>query len=109
MFKVLPCSLLLVLTTTLLWKLSKNKRRRDLLIGKSIASRRSSMIGDRTTRTLLVLLTIFIITELPQGIMAFLNGLFPNDIHHFVYLTLGEMLDLLSLINCNTCFIVYPL
>ena len=38
-----------------------------------------------------------------------LNGLWPNDIHQFVYLSLGELLDLLSLINCNTCFIVYPL
>lgn len=41
--------------------------------------------------------------------MAILNGLFPNDIHQFIYLSLGEILDLLSLINCNTCFIVYPM
>uniref|UniRef100_A0A915CMY7 Uncharacterized protein n=1 Tax=Ditylenchus dipsaci TaxID=166011 RepID=A0A915CMY7_9BILA len=51
----------------------------------------------------------FLCTEFPQGILAILNGLFPNDIHQFVYLSLGEILDLLSLINCNTCFIVYPL
>ncbi|KAI1707501.1 serpentine type 7TM GPCR chemoreceptor srw domain-containing protein [Ditylenchus destructor] len=44
-----------------------------------------------------------------SGVLAILNGLFPNDIHQFVYLSLGEILDLLSLINCNTCFIVYPL
>lgn len=43
------------------------------------------------------------------GILAILNGIFPNDVHQFVYLSLGEFLDLLSLINCNTCFIVYPL
>uniref|UniRef100_A0A915M8B3 Serpentine receptor class gamma n=1 Tax=Meloidogyne javanica TaxID=6303 RepID=A0A915M8B3_MELJA len=57
----------------------------------------------------LILLTVFFSTEFPQGILAILNGLFPNDIHQFVYLSLGELLDLLSLINCNTCFIVYPL
>lgn len=43
------------------------------------------------------------------GFLAILNGLWPNDIHQFVYLSLGDFLDLLSLINCNTCFIVYPL
>ncbi|VDM30147.1 unnamed protein product [Toxocara canis] len=40
--------------------------------------------------------------------MAILNGMFPNDIHQYIYLSVGEMLDLLSLINCNVCFIVYP-
>lgn len=43
------------------------------------------------------------------GILAILNGLFPNDIHQFIYLSLGEILDLLSLINCNACFIIYPI
>nr|CAD2204829.1 unnamed protein product [Meloidogyne enterolobii] len=77
--------------------------------GATLAYRRHSAQSDRTTKILLILLTVFFSTEFPQGILAILNGLFPNDIHQFVYLSLGELLDLLSLINCNTCFIVYPL
>ncbi|KAH7695593.1 Protein DMSR-4, partial [Aphelenchoides avenae] len=107
---VIPCILLLLFTIALLWKLEQNKKRRGLITsGTSMASRVTTAKNDRTTKILIILLIIFLITEFPQGILAILNGLFPNDIHQFVYLSLGEMLDLLSLINCNTCFIVYPL
>lgn len=58
---------------------------------------------------LIILLMIFITTELPQGLLAVCNGIWPNDIHHFVYLSLGDILDLLSLINCNSCYLLYPL
>uniref|UniRef100_A0A914DEE2 Uncharacterized protein n=1 Tax=Acrobeloides nanus TaxID=290746 RepID=A0A914DEE2_9BILA len=44
-----------------------------------------------------------------QGALAILNGLYPNDIHQLVYSNLGEILDLLSLINCNTCFVIYAI
>nr|CAD2199521.1 unnamed protein product [Meloidogyne enterolobii] len=109
-FKVIPCILLLLFTLALLYELEKNRRKRKgMCSGATLAYRRHSAQSDRTTKILLILLTVFFSTEFPQGILAILNGLFPNDIHQFVYLSLGELLDLLSLINCNTCFIVYPL
>ncbi|KAL3096328.1 hypothetical protein niasHS_005499 [Heterodera schachtii] len=77
--------------------------------GTTLAYRQHSAQSDRTTKIRLILLIVFFCTEFPEGILAILNGLFPNDIHQFVYLSLGELLDLLSLINCNTCYIVYPL
>lgn len=58
---------------------------------------------------LIVLLVIFISTELPQGFLALANAIWPNDIHQFVYLSLGDILDLLSLINANVIYIIYPL
>ncbi|KAL3084603.1 hypothetical protein niasHS_009138 [Heterodera schachtii] len=109
-FKVIPCVLLLLFTLALLYELEKNRRKRKLMCsGTTLAYRRHSAQSDRTTKILLILLSVFFCTEFPQGILSIMNGLFPNDIHQFVYLSLGELLDLLSLINCNTCFIVYPL
>uniref|UniRef100_A0A7E4VNJ5 G_PROTEIN_RECEP_F1_2 domain-containing protein n=1 Tax=Panagrellus redivivus TaxID=6233 RepID=A0A7E4VNJ5_PANRE len=109
-FKVIPCLMLFIFTIALLSELDLNRRRRRRLTsGASMASKRISKKTDRTTLMLIVLMTIFIVTEFPQGILAILNGLFPNDIHQFVYLSLGEILDLLSLINCNASFVVYSI
>ncbi|CAD5211778.1 unnamed protein product [Bursaphelenchus okinawaensis] len=109
-FKVIPCGLLMFFTLALLYKLDVSRRRRRLITsGTSLASKRNQVHSDRTTKLLIILLMVFMCTEFPQGVLAILNGLFPNDIHQFVYLSLGDMLDLLSLINCNTCFILYPL
>lgn len=126
----------MLFTTALLWELELNRRRRKLITsGTTPASRKNLAHSDRTTKVLIILLLIFLCTEFPQGlffylnfiliyffysilvisifyflgILAILNGIFPNDVHQFVYLSLGEFLDLLSLINCNTCFVVYPL
>ena len=97
-------------TIALLCELDINRRRRRRLTsGASLATKKVEKKTDRTTLMLVVLMTVFIVTEFPQGVLAILNGLFPNDIHQFVYLSLGEILDLLSLINCNACFVLYPL
>ncbi|KAH7716983.1 Protein DMSR-5 [Aphelenchoides avenae] len=109
-FKVIPCVLLLVFTVALLRTLALNKKHRVLLLPLIRLSRPPPLqMGDRTTKILIILLSVFVCTELPQGVLAILNGLFPNDIHLFIYVNFGEVLDLLSLINCNTCFIVYAL
>ncbi|KAK0394203.1 hypothetical protein QR680_000615 [Steinernema hermaphroditum] len=109
MFKVIPCALLLFFTVALLFQFNVNRRRRlEITSGNSLAFKKVEIHSDRTTKMLTVLLGIYLSTELPQGILAILNGFYPTDIHHFIYLSLGEVLDLLSLINCNACFIVYP-
>jgi hypothetical protein len=38
-----------------------------------------------------------------------MNALFPSGVQSFIYMSLGEILDLLSLINCNACFVLYPI
>ena len=78
--------------------------------------RRRNRTYDRTTLTLVVMLAIFIVsliwhrsksnlarcqtTELPQGIIAVLNGIYTNHVHRYIYQLIGDGLDLLSLINC---------
>ncbi|KAH7717832.1 Protein DMSR-5 [Aphelenchoides avenae] len=109
-FKVVPCILLFVFTVALLRKLSTNRRRHTLLRqASSIKSNLCVTKNDRTTKVLIALLSVFLCTELPQGVLAILNAIFPDDIHQFIYSNVGEFLDLLSLLNCNTCVVVYPL
>ena len=60
---------------------------------------------DRTTRMLLVIVCVFLVTELPQGVMAVLSGLFSEEFRREIYNHVGDVLDLLSLINSCTTFV----
>ncbi|MCP9261253.1 7TM GPCR domain containing protein [Dirofilaria immitis] len=119
--KALPCLLLCCFTILLVFRLRNNlKRRQNLLFRKyyfsdnidgkrnsNAAVRRSKRNYDRTTLTLVVMLSVFLITELPQGVLAMLNALHTNDVHTILYSNLANLLDLLSLINCYVGFMTY--
>ncbi|VDM13649.1 unnamed protein product [Wuchereria bancrofti] len=120
--KALPCLLLCCFTILLVFRLRNNlKRRQNLLFRKyyfaddrgskksnsNAAARRSKRNYDRTTLTLVVMLSVFLVTELPQGVLAMLNALHTNDVHSILYRNLANLLDLLSLINCYVGFMTY--
>ncbi|VDM36654.1 unnamed protein product [Toxocara canis] len=107
MLKAVPCFLLLWLTFALLLKLRANRRKRMLLLGTRNDKSKDGSLRDRTTSMLLLMLCVFLSTELPQGVMAVLNAIYTKQFHLFVYLTLADMLDLLSLINCYVGFTVF--
>ncbi|PAV83015.1 hypothetical protein WR25_23232 [Diploscapter pachys] len=129
MFKGLPCGLLLLFTIALIIKLYEVSEKRRLLRGETSiscasanASDRNVLIGidqqarrkkaisvDKTTSMLIIMLLIFLITELPQGLLAILSAIYPTHVQTFIYVYLGELLDLLSLINCLTSFTLYSL
>ncbi|CAI2335744.1 unnamed protein product [Caenorhabditis sp. 36 PRJEB53466] len=94
--KAIPCMLLVTFTIALIGRLRENNEKRKILIKEERAKKR----GDFTTYMLLLMVTVFLCTELPQGIMAILNALFTTQFHQMVYLNLADVLDLLSLINC---------
>jgi len=108
LFKVIPCFLLMILSWSLMAKLRNAENKRKLLIanGKDNMKRITS---DRTTAMLLAILVVFILTEFPQGILAILNAIYTTDVHMYVYLTLGDVLDLLSLVNSSVNFVLYCL
>ncbi|GMR60120.1 hypothetical protein PMAYCL1PPCAC_30315 [Pristionchus mayeri] len=62
---------------------------------------------DRTTHMLLAIVAVLLITELPQGVMAVLSGVFSEEFRIHVYNSLGDLLDLLSLCGACTSFIIY--
>uniref|UniRef100_A0A914S1Y4 G-protein coupled receptors family 1 profile domain-containing protein n=1 Tax=Parascaris equorum TaxID=6256 RepID=A0A914S1Y4_PAREQ len=102
-----PCFLLLWLTFALLLKLQANNKKRMLRLGIRKDTRKDGSLRDRTTSMLLLMLCVFLSTELPQGFMAVLNAIYTKQFHLFVYLPLADVLDLLSLINCYVGFTVF--
>lgn len=44
-----------------------------------------------------------------SGLLAILSAIYPTHVQTFIYVYLGELLDLLSLINCLTSFTLYSL
>lgn len=61
---------------------------------------------DRTTRMLLAILIFFLITEFPSGLMA-LFSCFSVDFFMHVYGPLGDLMDILALVNSSVNFILY--
>ncbi|KAA3679942.1 uncharacterized protein DEA37_0014935 [Paragonimus westermani] len=80
---------------------------------RSSRSRASLPITDRDrmetrmTRLLLAVVFIFIIALLPQAILLFLNGLLGNCFTDNVYNNLGDLTDLLTIVNSCINFVLY--
>ena len=55
---------------------------------------------------LIVVVLCFVVTELPQGILAFLSGV-DEYIFDNVYVPLGDIWDILVLVNSSANFILY--
>ncbi|KAK0394625.1 hypothetical protein QR680_000843 [Steinernema hermaphroditum] len=100
--KVVPCILLLGFTFALLKKLRENSKKRSALLHISDDKR-----SDRITYMLLLMLAVFLTTELPQGFLAIFNAIFTSHFHGMVYMNIADFLDLFSLVNCYVGFIVF--
>lgn len=64
---------------------------------------------DQTSALLLAIVLVFLITEMPQGIIAIMNAIYTTHVHIYIYFNLGDILDLLSLLNSSITFILYCL
>lgn len=114
--KLLPCFLLTIFSFLLVRTMQgAEKRRKKLLNKNSVTDGETQPIGSsskrskrsiRTTRMLLTVVILFLITETPQGIMSLLSGLIEGFFHN-VYMPLGDLLDILALINNGINFILY--
>uniref|UniRef100_A0A0N5AG14 G_PROTEIN_RECEP_F1_2 domain-containing protein n=1 Tax=Syphacia muris TaxID=451379 RepID=A0A0N5AG14_9BILA len=104
-FKMFPC-ILLTISIILLVKILTDVSRQRSALAKVM--NRKKIPRDCISPILLVVLTIFLITELPQGILLLLTGIFASrKFHYDVYLPLGDFMDLLSLVNSAVNFIIY--
>lgn len=63
--------------------------------------------SDRTTKMLLAILLLFLFTEFPSGILVLLSGIIGDKFFQSVYTPLGELLDILALLNSAINFILY--
>ncbi|XP_033240113.1 uncharacterized protein MsR1 [Drosophila pseudoobscura] len=135
--KLIPCIALTILSVRLILALLEAKQRRKKLTSKpptpavaaasngngtgkplvngkpSERPRKNSKLlekekqTDRTTRMLLAVLLLFLITEFPQGIMGLLNALLGDAFFLQCYLRLSDLMDILALINSSINFILY--
>lgn len=103
--KLLPCAMLTVFSLQLIRALYRTNRRRMLLQKRKADGGDRSC--DRTTRMLLAVLLLFLITEFPQGILALLSATMGEDFFRHCYDNLSEVMDLLALINSAINFILY--
>ncbi|KAM8710444.1 hypothetical protein ACLKA7_017114 [Drosophila subpalustris] len=127
LIKLIPCFALTVLSVRLIGALLEAKRRRKILAchaandmqpivnGKVVMPNQPKSCKllekekqtDRTTRMLLAVLLLFLITEFPQGIMGLLNVLLGDAFLMQCYLKLSDLMDILALINSSINFILY--
>ncbi|KAF0313930.1 Sex peptide receptor [Amphibalanus amphitrite] len=113
--KLVPCLALTYFSVRLIGVLLETKRRKQRLLsgcqpaGEHHPLARGSRQADRTTWMLVTVLLLFLITEFPQGILALLSGILQDRFFRSCYLHVGELLDMLALINSAVNFLLYCL
>lgn len=101
--KLVPCVALTGLSLGLIKVLYETNKRRQRLKNRTDVDR----TRDRTTRMLLAVLLLFLLTEFPSGLLALLSGILGTEFFNNVYLNFGETMDALALINSAINFIIY--
>lgn len=105
--KIAPCVLLTILSLCIISAMREaSKRRQRLLQQCGRQTEEASAEHNRTTMMLIAVVLFFVITEFPQGILAGISGLNENFFNN-VYSNLGDIMDLLVLINSAINFILY--
>ncbi|XP_070206920.1 G-protein coupled receptor dmsr-1-like [Littorina saxatilis] len=105
--KIIPCILILVFSGSLVYTLTlKGRNRRRRLATSSCSNNSKYSRQATTTRMLLVVIILFIITELPQGILILLSASVPG-FYTEVYLSLGDLMDFIALLNNSINFVLY--
>ncbi|XP_058796703.1 G-protein coupled receptor dmsr-1 isoform X2 [Phymastichus coffea] len=113
LIKLLPCLVLTVISCRLIQALYSAKARKRLLcppvgaIAMSQVSSRTERRADRTTRMLVAVLLLFLITEIPQGVLGLLSAVLGDCFFRSCYHSLGEIMDILALFNGAINFILY--
>lgn len=74
---------------------------------QTVRTGNSCQPSDRTTKMLLAVLLLFLLTEFPSGILTLLSGIMGEAFFQNVYQPLGELIDILALINSGINFILY--
>ncbi|XP_071566171.1 G-protein coupled receptor dmsr-1 [Temnothorax nylanderi] len=124
--KLIPCVALTGLSIKLVKVLLEAKQRRKKLTTKNTAIKMGNGKGnacekpkkrrkgndkerqtDRTTMMLLAVLLLFLVTEMPQGILGLLSVILGPSFFNTCYMMLGDVIDILTLINSAINFILY--
>ncbi|CAD6193889.1 unnamed protein product [Caenorhabditis auriculariae] len=105
LFKVVPC-VLLTFSIIALVNIIRDVSNRKKMLAQVMNKKR--MPRDHTTPMLVAVLSIFLFAELPQGLLHVLNAVFSKEtFYDRIYQQLGDVMDVLSLLNSAVNFIIY--
>lgn len=105
--KLVPCLLIIIYGGLLLRTLNITMRnRRRMADNGVILSLQGSIDPSRTTAMLLVVIVLFLLTELPQGVLI-MCCVFIRNFFEFIYIPLGDVMDIVALINNSINFVLY--
>lgn len=104
--KLVPCLLMLIFGSLLIYNIHVKIRQRRKILQISGASSLRLSEHSRTTKMLLAVIILFLLTELPQGVLIILSACVEN-FYDQVYLLLGDVMDIVALVNNAVNFILY--
>lgn len=122
LIKLLPSFLLTIFSILLVNTMRRAERRRKRLLNNvpmseengatstsstTVSSRKQKKSrSNRTTKMLLAVVILFLLTETPQGVLSVMGGL-DGSFFEFIYMPLGDLLDIITLINNGINFVLY--
>lgn len=107
LIKLVPCIMLTLLTLLLITAMHRAYKRRAAMKhqGKKDDTEKHNE-HNRTTLMLLAVVVLFLITELPQGVLTILSSSIDGFFDR-VYMPLGDLLDIVALCNNAINFVLY--
>lgn len=105
--RIIPCFLLIILSIMLIYvmHLAKKNHLRLIKCGNRKEYEKAREF-NRTTTMLLIVVVSFLIMEFPHGILLIICAI-KNDYYEKLYFPLGDLLDVLVLINGSINFFLY--
>ncbi|GFR84824.1 B1 bradykinin receptor [Elysia marginata] len=104
--KLVPCALMFVFGSLLLHQMRVKINQRKDFLKVSVSNNHKLHEHSRTTKMLITVIVLFLITELPQGVLIVLSacrsGFFLD-----VYIPLGDVMDIGALVNNAINFALY--
>jgi hypothetical protein len=74
---------------------------------KLLSKKRKNNENLRTTLMLICVCVLFLLAEFPQCILIFLSIIMNEHFYNDVYLPLGDLMDIIALVNNSINFIIY--
>ncbi|XP_076085148.1 G-protein coupled receptor dmsr-1-like isoform X3 [Mytilus galloprovincialis] len=104
--KLVPCLLMSIFGSLLIYNIHVKIRHRRKVLKISGANSMRLTEHSRTTKMLVSVILLFLVTELPQGVLIVCSATV-KDFFDTVYLPLGDVMDIVALINNAVNFILY--
>lgn len=104
--KLIPCLLMSIFGSLLIYNIHVQLRHRRKVL--QISGNNSVRLSEhsRTTKMLITVIVLFILTELPQGILIVCSACIDNFFDD-VYQPLGDVMDITALVNNAINFVLY--